>query len=290
MVEWDFRQDGEAWNSFNIGNLPAAKWAKTKNFLDSAENAADHTTYADVNVDLNSNATITVEEIEKARYQYEFMRMQGQTNVSFEDYLASAGVRQSSVEEHAPELIRYVMQWEYPSSHIDPTNGAATSAVSWKITERADKDRFIKEPGFLFGVTVKRPKVYMKNQSGSATDLLTDLYGWLPPVMVNNVISSLKNVAATTAPLNINTTAYWVDLRDLFEYGEQFVNFALTATDAGIVAVPTAGLEKRYATATDADLMFVSASPSNQVREDGIVGLSIATTLPADPSPTTAGA
>lgn len=288
VVEWDFREDGDAWNSFTIGSLPAAKIAKTKTWLDSAENHTDHAVLGDVVVN-PAASDLTYDEIEKARYQYEFMRLQGATNISFEDYLRSAGVRQAEEEAHSPELVRYVMDWQYPSSHIDPTNGNATSAISWKITERADKDRFFKEPGFLFGVTVKRPKVYLKNQVGSATDLLVDLYGWLPPVMIDNAISTLRKVNATTAPLNINTDAYWVDMRDLFMYGEQFVNFALTATDAGIVAVPTAGLEKRYASATDADGLFVSIAPANQVREDGIVGLSIATNI-QDTSPTTPGA
>lgn len=52
-------------------------------------------------------------------------------------------------------------------------------------------------------------------------------------------------------------------------------NFALSATDAGLVALPTAALQKRYAATADADALFVSASPANQIRSDGVVSLSI---------------
>lgn len=73
-----------------------------------------------------------------------------------------------------------------------------------------------------------------------------------------------------------DANGYWVDVRDLYLYGEQFVNFALTETDAGFVALPTAGLQKRFASATDADAMFAGASPANMIRQDGIMTFNIA--------------
>jgi len=275
VVEWDFRREDEAWNAYVIGNLPSAQISTNSSVLDSVINDADRAPLADVNVDLNANSTITVSEVNQAMYQWQLLRTQGMTNMSYEDYLASYGVRPTQAEVHAPELVRYVRDWQYPSNHIDPTDGSATSALSWKIVERADKDRYFNEPGFLFGVTVTRPKVYMKNIKGTFTDVMTDLYAWLPAVLRPEVEASFRKIAATTPPLNLNTDAYWVDLKDLFAYGEQFINFALTETDAGIVALPTAGLEKRYASSTDADGLFASASPANQIREDGIVSLSV---------------
>lgn len=279
VVEWDFRQAGEAWDVATIGNLPAAQCQINPTVLDSAQNDAAHADLADVDVDLNADSTITVSEIDKARFQWELLRTQGMTNISYEDYLASYGVKPSKEEAHAPELVRYIRDWQYPTNHIDPTDGAPTSAVAWKIIERADKDRYFSEPGFLFGVTVKRPKIYMSKQVGSFTDVMTDLYAWLPAVLRPEVEASMRKIAATTAPLSSNTDAYWIDLKDLFLYGEQFVNFALTATDAGLVALPTASLGKRYASATDADALFSVAASANLVREDGIVSLSISGAL-----------
>lgn len=276
VVAWDFRQDGEAWDAHTIGNLPSAQTSTTNSWLDSVQNDAARATIADVDVDgPDANTTIQASEINKALYQWQLLRTQGMTNMSYEDYLASYGVRPAQQEVNAPELVRYIRDWAYPANHIDPTDGSATAALSWKVVERADKDRYFSEPGFLFGVTVKRPKVYFSKQKGTVTDIMTDLYAWLPAVLRPEVEASIRKVAATTPPLNINTDAYWVDLKDLFLYGEQFVNFALTETDAGLVALPTAALEKRYASSTDADGLFTSASPANQIREDGIVSLSI---------------
>lgn len=278
VTDYYFRQDGEAWNTYTIGNLPSAQINVT-NWLDSAQNDAARAAIADVNVDLNANATITASEVDKAMWTWQLLRTQGMTNMTYEDFLASYGVRPSEVDVHKPELVRYIRDWTYPTVHVEPSTGAPSSALVWKISERADKDRFFSEPGFLFGVCIARPKVYLSKQDGSVTDLMTDLYAWLPAVLRDDVEASLKKVAALNAPLKSNTDAYWVDLKDLFTYGEQYVNFALSATDAGLVALPTAALQKRYASSTDADALFSAAAPANQLRQDGIVSLSIATNL-----------
>lgn len=278
IVTWDFRVDGEAWNTYMIGNLPAAQIMQ-KSWLDSVQNDAAHAVIADVNVDLNANATITASEVDKAMYQWQLLRTQGLTSMTYEDYLASYGVRPSLAEQHAPELVRYIRDWAYPANTVNPADGSVASALSWKIAERADKDRYFSEPGFLIGCSIMRPKVYLSKQKGTVTDVMTDLYAWLPAVLRDDFQASLRKVAALTSPLNANTDAYWLDLKDLLLYGEQFVNFDLTATDAGLVALPTAALQKRYASSTDADALFSAASPANQIRQDGIVSLSISSSV-----------
>ncbi|TXG98913.1 MAG: hypothetical protein E6R08_03545 [Nevskiaceae bacterium] len=71
------------------------------------------------------------------------------------------------------------------------------------------------------------------------------------------------------------TNDYWVDLRDLLVHGDQFVNFALNATDAGFVALPTAAMEKKYATAVMADALFKVPANGNKIKADGRIDLSI---------------
>lgn len=151
----------------------------------------------------------------------------------------------------------------------------ARTCLSWKFTEKADKDRFFKEPGFVFGCSVCRPKVYRQNQSSGVVGILDDSYGWLDARLWNDPQFSWDKRTATSAPLILNTDAYWVDRRDIFLYGDQFVNFALTETDANLISTPTAALKKRYAATADADELFVSASPLNQLRQDGTVFLNI---------------
>ena len=130
----------------------------------------------------------------------------------------------------------------------------------------------------MYGVTVTRPKVYLANQRGNGAELLDTIYSWLPALMNDDPNTSLKLVPDSSYPI-LNTTdagGVWVDVKDLFLYGDQFINFALSDTEAGLVALPTAGLNKRYVASADADALFTSASPANQVREDGIVTLNIA--------------
>lgn len=73
---------------------------------------------------------------------------------------------------------------------------------------------------------------------------------------------------------------YWLDLRDLFLWGDQFVNFDVDADDTGSsVALPTAGGRRRYASAADALNLFVDQSTSKWlIRTDAVTRLIIAGT------------
>lgn len=276
VTEEYFRFEDEAWDFVTVGNLPAAQ-VTGRNWMDSLAAESTYDDVLDVDADQNADDTYTVGEISSAMAQYEFLRQNMATDMTYEEFLRSYGVRQPRTELHVPELVRFVRDWQYPVSAIDPTDGSAASAVTWSITERADKARFFSEPGFLFGVSVTRPKVYFSRQTTTATTLLDNAYAWLPAVLTNDPRTSLRLIEDVTGPVGDIDDAggAWVDLRDLFLYGEQFVNFALSETDAGFVALPTAGLQKRYADGTMADAMFAAASPANQIRQDGIVTLNI---------------
>jgi len=134
-----------------------------------------------------------------------------------------------------------------------------------------------REPGFLFGVTVARPKVYLKNQDGSASDVLLGALEWLPAIMRDDPWSSLKQFAETDGPFSVVTDGdgYWLDLKDLFVYGDQFINYPVSGvTNGNLVALPSAGLNVCYPSAADADGLFV-ASEQNTVAQDGVVQLSV---------------
>jgi len=210
--------------------------------------------------------------------QWEFMRANALTNMSYEDFLATYGVRKSTVEIHRPELLRYVREWSYPTNPVNPSDGNPASAVSWAIAERADKDRFFKESGFIFGVTVARPKVYI-DQKGSAADYLNTAFSWLPAMMKDDPYTSLREFADETGPLRSTTNGYWIDFRDLFLYGEQFTNVDVQTRNDEVnsVALPTAGLVNQgYPTDAMSKLFFVDAEGTKtHIREDGVVSLSI---------------
>ena len=168
VVTHHFRDEDQVWDAWKIDGLPAAS-IQHNSWLDSTTTVADRDT-GDFNVDLNANSTITAQEVSRAMLQWEFLRANNLTDMSYEDYLRSFGVRPTREELLVPELIRYSREWQYPSNTVDPVTGNPSSAVSWALSERVDKDRFFKEPGFIFGVCVVRPKVYLSTQDsvGSA--------------------------------------------------------------------------------------------------------------------------
>lgn len=283
-----FKVEGEEWDAGgHFGDyLPVASINRT-DWLDSATNDADFVGAVDLDVDANADGDITASEVDKALRTWQILRAQNLTEMDFDDYLATFGVR--TARENAPgepELIRYHKVWSYPVNTVDPATGSPSSAVSWAIQERADKDRFCREPGFLFGVTISRPKVYLSGMNSQAVGMMNDALSWLPAIMRDDPYTSMKRMAAGSPPLDFNTDAYWVDLKDLFLYGDQFVNFALTATDAGMVALPTAGLQKRYPTSDMANALFV-ASEKNKIKQDGIIKLSILGSLTDTTPPVT---
>lgn len=226
-------------------------------------------------LDDGATPTGTLEAQDMMQAQWEHMRALQMTDMSYEDWLSTFGVRKPKTELHHPELLRSIRLWQYPSNTIDPATGAPSSALSWSVAERADKDRYFPEPGFIFGVTLTRPKIYMGRQAGAGVSMMTNALNWLPAIMKDHPFTSLKEFANNAGPLATTTNGYWVDIRDLLLYGDQFVNFALTETNAGLVALPTAGLEKRYVSDADIDGLFKTPETSGFVREDGVISLMI---------------
>lgn len=274
VVEEYFRDADEAWNIVTNADsgLPVAK-AMTNSVYDSLISA---TAFPTGTVETTAS-DLVLPEFEAAYQQWQFMRANSLTNMDYEDFLATYGVRKSSVELHRPELVRFTRNWSYPSNTVEPSTGIPSSAVSWAVAERADKDRFFKEPGFLFGCTVVRPKVYMSNQNSAVASYLNNAFSWLPAIMADSVYTSLRQFAADAGPIaDSGTDGYWIDIRDLFLYGDQYVNFALTETDAGLVALPTTALNHKYVSSPDA--LFVTATTKEFIRQDGIVSLNISGT------------
>lgn len=277
-----FRDEDEVGTSFDIDGLPAVQ-ISMDGFHDSVTLGAKFTTTNyDVNVDLNANAVVTASEVERAMRTWQMLRQAGVTEMSYEDYLRSFGLNIPETEEpHTPELVRYVREWTYPSNTVDPVTGAPSSALSWSVAERADKDRFFKEPGFLFGVSCIRPKVYLSNQKGCAAAILDHAFAWLPAMYREDLGISWRNIATGNGPFeNVTDTAgYWIDVRDLFVHGDQFVNVDVaTSTEFLKAALPTAALQRRFPVLTDAQALFVDgggAGTAQFVRQDGVVSLNI---------------
>lgn len=294
VTEWYFRDDGEDWDVATLNGYPLAQ-ISGRNWMDSLTLEPDLRADRDVNVDLNDDGDITAREIMEAQQQWHAIREAGLEDMDYEDYVRTYGIQireaDPSPRLYRPELLRYSRDWQYPTNIVDPTSGVPSSAVSWASAFRADKDRFFKEPGFLFGVSVARPKIYVSQQRGSLAHMMKSVFQWLPAVLSDQYEKGFLKVPADEGPLpNIFEVPavdpedpdvpvpYNVDIRDLFTYGDQFTNVDPT-TQAGFLPLVTEDGKRRYPSSTAIDGLFAAGSPSAsnaRIRQDGIVTLAIA--------------
>jgi len=282
IVEEYFREEGEAWDTWAIDSVPLAA-LNDKSWMQSAI-LQDDLTAIDVDLDaVGAGAALMASDVESGMRQYQFLIANELTDMSYEQWLGTYGIKPKTDELHIPELLRFSREWQYPTSTITPGTGAATTAVSWAIQGRADKDRFFREPGFIVGVSCVRPKHYRRNQDGSAAGMLDTTFSWLPAIMSDDPRTSLRKYSATAGPLAAivsDSDGYVVDMRDLYIYGDQYINFSPAADkNKSLVDQPLANLStsKRYPDATDCAEFFVDdAGTAITIRQDGVCNLAIA--------------
>jgi hypothetical protein len=293
VVETYFRLQGESFTIRTLDGLPIASLYEDEGdsvgagWWDSAVRGANVTWDTGINVDLNLDQTITTAEIDQAMRMWQYQLAVGQTQMNFQDYLKQFGITLPVDDLHRPELLRFVRQWQYPSNTVDPLTGKPTSALSWSVAERADKDRFFSEPGFILLLSCARPKIYYKNQSDAAVQMMTNSFAWLPQVFASDPQTSMRyfapgNVGKTRGPLDGTIVAspggYWVDIKDLFLYGDNFTNLDRTGKANNIIDAPTPTLTMRYGALVDAQNLFVdnaAAGTLQFIKQDGVMDLNI---------------
>jgi len=286
-----FRDEGDNPNA--IDNLPVVKLAGNS-WRDSVYAADEFTDYT---VDVDATPTPdnwSIEEMDGLYQTYLALKAQTMTELTFEDYVQTFGVRQSIGEELAPMLLKRSSHWSYPTNTVNPSDvldgedqvvqaaGTPSAALSWSVNQRADKRLFVKEPGFIVGFTTARPKVYIKAQRTYAASLMADAFSWLPAVYKENVETSIKKINQDEGPLGTATFRaakdYWFDMRDLFIYGDQFLNYAIADADGHVVNGPHASDQinagTKYPASADLNLPFVDAA-NNKLKQDGVVNLNI---------------
>lgn len=292
VTEEYFRDEGEAIGTL-INDLPLAAIPRENVLnnltLDSAHTIGDHEGSLLPGQDLLLDRYEDIGPLPGYEQHYELwshMRASGLTDATFADFLRSYGVTPPAEVEavepaNRPELIRYIRDWSYPSNIVDAA-GTTRSALVWSVAERADKRRFLQEPGFIFGVSVCRPKVYLAGQEGALAGYMSDALSWLPAVLEGEAYTSLRKFVGhdtatnRTGPFAIGTAAgdYWLDIRDLLIYGDQFLaGFDKATIKHNAVVMPTTAGAKRFVSSTDIQNLF--AGSAYNVHQDGVVNLNI---------------
>lgn len=280
VVENYFRDEGEAWDVHTIDGMPIAT-VQMNNWTDSLSVEGEQA--FDIDVDLDADGTVTTSEIEESMRMWQQLTAQGNIAMTYEQWLQTYGVNIPQIDiAGRPELLRDVRQWHTPRLGVN-AEGTPANNIRWDMRYRADKNRFFKEPGFILGLNVIRPKVFLKNQKESVTASMRDAYAWMPAMLLEDRHSSmidqptLQNVTGSTATLSF-------DIRDLMTRGEQFLGVPLTNTP--YVTLPDLdGLNKKYPSQTDITDLFETNYGLAKI--DGVVNMSIATKV-SDLSQTTA--
>lgn len=281
-----FRKEGEAWNAATLDGYPALGLAGSGWF---------NSLYPGSALPAESGA----DDFEKRYSVWAGIRAARLTVQTWEEFLAGEGVstpprlREDVADFRIPELVRFVREFTYPVATVDATTGLVAATVQWNTVARMDRSRFFAEPGFLCGFMVARPKVYMQNHRTSVADTLLDRAdGWLPAVWDTDPHMAISKFvsASNDGPIEGASVDHWLDKRDLFLYGEQFMNIDLAAPpgSAGawsLVALPATNIANTlYPSLADAQGLFVGGgSPAREyLQVDGAFSPHIATRLVGD--------
>lgn len=280
VTEEYFRDEGEAWDTWKIGTYYPAARVQQESWMQSLIATASIEAEADADLvlqtagtDPNETVTLYGSDLDELMRTYQMLKDQDLIDMSYEDWLMTYGERPNPEVSHIPELIRYVRDWKVPSNIVAP-DATPRYAISYQMAERADKKRRFKEPGFLFGVSVLRPKAYFQLQHGHATGMLNDAYSWLPAILAEDRGATLRDMSHTDLLLPDFTENVTWDMKDLYLYGDQFVNFALSSV-AGGLDLPASPTNRRYPDGDDADSYFVTPATNGYCTTDGVVRISI---------------
>ena len=233
VCETYFRDEGETMEAFALANGIPIVQHRQENFLDSL-------TDKDLMPagDAIAGAT-TLQDLEQLMNLYEQLRALNLSDMSYEDWLRSNGISIPGKDENKPELLMRFSDFQYPSNHISTeaaTMGTPTSAVSFVFRNSNRDPKFFKEPGFIVGYSVLRPKIYFGGLAGSAAGFAKRAWDWMPNYLRAMPETTIKRFGLDTGPLGERTTdadAYWLDMRDELLYGDQFQNVKAFADAAG---------------------------------------------------------
>lgn len=261
IVEHYYRADDEAPSDAQIDGLYAST-VGTDNWTDSMVLGVQQDD-ADVSLTVGGDDAIGMRELSAAQRMYEMLRAGMLTDMDYEDFLRTYGVRVQS--EELPGKPRYLggtADWTMPSNTVEPSTGVATTAVYWQNKDRMDKDFLAKEPGFLVAIRCYRPKVFRAGIKGSVTGIMDTAFEWLPALLMDDPETSMVRVASANGPLVAPGQDYTFDLRDFFLYGEEFINYDPT-TFSGAISLPAVNtaatpdeFNKRYPTLAMACQLF----------------------------------
>lgn len=238
------------------------------------------TEYEDRRLDLiDAEGHLYANDLTTMLGHYNAMRDAGLTEMDYADFMKTYGSTVREDEEspnlHRAEDLWALREFTYPTNTVEPTTGVPAVAAGWRVQKSGGKRVFCDEPGFIFGVTYARPKVYLKNQLGSMAGMMDSVTTWLPAVLHGKADLGHRLHPHDEGPAasKVGNDGYYVDIRDLLLYGDQFVNHDLTQLAAG-VELPSTDARRKYAAESEIRSFFTDTT-NGRFEMDGIASLSI---------------
>lgn len=162
---------------------------------------------------------------------WQMMQQMGMTELTYERYLEQYGVRSIRQAEGDPEILRYARSWTLPTNTVEPTTGVPSTAWVWSDEIKADKDKRFSEPGVVLALAAIRPKMYQSNLRYSMIGELWGFSDWFPAYTLEDPTAGIKTIN-TASPVftaahrtDAGEVDLKVDMRDLLNHGEQFINY-----------------------------------------------------------------
>lgn len=281
VTENYFRDGTEAWDAYEIRTgLPAVAvnqegWWTTLIDKDSVIDPSDVTL-----LDAATTDTLEVSEVAAALQNWRADLRFDLTKMDFEDWLAGQGVRRPRLDRDSrvPEVLRYWRDYGYPTNTVGE-DGTVNTQHSWSSRFMVNRRKYFAEPGFIFGCTCMRPKVFYSNILSAGVTGMNNTFRWTRGIP--DLISGGERQMGYTSAGQLQTAASVEEVfhgESLFTLGDQFVNVDMgTDTYINAIALPTADMSNvRYPTPTMARSVFAdTVTPNIYAREDGIVELEI---------------
>lgn len=280
IVDEYFRDEKESPTDHRLADGTHIVQIRENTFLDSITSQAEMPEGAAI-----ASAT-DAGDLDRLMDAFAQLKALGIANMTYEDWLRANGIAIPNKDENKPEMLARFSEFQYPSNTVQTDGtGLVSSACSWVFKNGERKRLFFKEPGFIVGITVTRPKVYFGALAGAAAGFAQRAWDWMPNYLRDMPDTSWKAFATGTGPLGDRTTdpaQYFLDMRDELLYGDQFHNlraFEAVPTNDGanhLLALPDAALNYKYPNAAMIDSFFVgTTATTTTIREDGYVSLQI---------------
>lgn len=280
IVDEFFRDEGENWDDQLLDNVPLVKI-----YGRGQSDGFEHLTLASAYADRSEPIPADWNDLELSWLEWASLKDGGQIDMDYDDWMRTYGATtnrvQEAVQHHRPEDIAHLREFTYPTNTVEPTTGVPATAVGWRVANRLDKRMFFREPGWIVGFNTIRPKVYLGNQQGALAGAMQSRANWLPPVLAGQEDYSHVLFDDAAGPLkgvmDAGNVDYWIDLKDLFLNGDQFVNYATPAS--GFTGVPSVDLPaatgmRRYASSAEIMALFANTT-DGRMRQDGVCSLTI---------------